>query len=186
MYYNAVGNYENNKKGLFSHFSRYNSLHLLSDTLEFLKDKDPQRVRYGNASKGTTSSKPVKDRGKIMTRDFLLKPIETITIDEETGEEVVDTVPALTLIVFKALLQELSMHNEDGNFDRHDAFIQLMLLREDRLRLLGDSTFEDRYNNSERNYLGDDDFFSKNYPGGESSDDKRMAERLSRVSRSSR
>lgn len=51
----------------------------------------------------------------------------------------------------------------DGNFDRHDAFIQLMLLREDRLRLLGDDTFENRHSDNSRDYLGDDDFFTTNF-----------------------
>lgn len=47
--YNAECNYENNKKGLFQHFSQFHSLKYLSDTLDFLKEKDPnQNNNYGN------------------------------------------------------------------------------------------------------------------------------------------
>ena len=38
--YNAKCNYENNKKGLFAYFSKHNCLYLLTETLEFLKDKE--------------------------------------------------------------------------------------------------------------------------------------------------
>ena len=140
-------------------------MHLLSDTLDYLKDKDPSRNRYGNSSKGTISSAPVKGRGRILIRDFLLKPYTHTKIEVVEGkeEEVEVTEPSLNRIKFRALLQELASHNMDGNFDRHDAFIQLMLLREDRLRLLGDDTFENRYSNNSRDYLGDDDFFTDNF-----------------------
>jgi hypothetical protein len=39
LFYNARLNYENNKKGLFSHFAKMNSTYLLADTLEILVDK---------------------------------------------------------------------------------------------------------------------------------------------------
>jgi len=49
LMYNAECNYENNKKGLFKYFSQHNSLYLLSDTLDFLKDKEIVRGNlYGN------------------------------------------------------------------------------------------------------------------------------------------
>lgn len=55
--YNAECNYENNKKGVFSHFSRYNSLYLLSENLEFLKEKNPSlRNAYGNKLYGTQAT----------------------------------------------------------------------------------------------------------------------------------
>lgn len=182
IYYNAIGNYESNKKGLFGHFSKHNSLHLLSDTLDFLKDRDPQKIRYGNAAKGTPSSKPIKDRGKILIRDYLLKPIETVHINKDTGEEFSMSTYTLKEIPFKALLQELSMHNEDGNFDRHDALVQLMLLREDRLRILGDSSFEERYGGgSLKDYIGNDEFFTKNYPGSKHENSQDMIARLNRT-----
>ena len=39
VYYNAVGNYENNKKGLFAYFEQRNCLHLLCNTPKILKDQ---------------------------------------------------------------------------------------------------------------------------------------------------
>ena len=48
LMYNAECNYENNKKGLFTYFDKHNCLYLLSDTLDFLKDKDMAKVSYGN------------------------------------------------------------------------------------------------------------------------------------------
>ena len=44
MFYNARDNYENNKKGLFAYFNRMSSLYLLSDRLEYLKDKEITKI----------------------------------------------------------------------------------------------------------------------------------------------
>jgi hypothetical protein len=55
------------------------------------------------------------------------------------------------------------MYNVDGNFDRHDALAMLMLLREDKMRLYGTTSPRDAESNRDKNYLGDDDFFKKNY-----------------------
>lgn len=167
VYYNALGNYENNKKGLFAHFSRYNSLHHLSDSLDYLRERDPQRQSWGNAAKGTPASKPIQSQGRIMLREFLLKPVENIIVEVEEGEEVerIVTEPNLRRIHFRALLQELASYNQDSNFDRHDAMIMLMLLREDFLRRAGDDSLENRYKDYDKDYLGEDDFFTNNYPG---------------------
>ena len=180
MYYNAEGNYENNKKGLFSHFSKYNSLHLLADTLEFLREKDPQRQRIGNATKGTPSSVPIKNMGRRMIRDFLLKPYDDIKIEVVDGveTEVKTTERSLKKIRFRALLQELATYNTDGNFDRHDALLMLMLIREDKLRLLGDDSWENRYER-DKDYLGDDPFFNSNYKGKD--DNKQFLETMKRL-----
>lgn len=49
LFYNAKLNYENNKKGIFAYFSKVNSLSILTDTLEYLKDKDMIKgTPYGN------------------------------------------------------------------------------------------------------------------------------------------
>lgn len=180
MYYNAEGNYENNKKGLFSHFSKFNSLHLLADTLEFLREKDPQRQRIGNATKGTPSSVPIKNMGRRMIRDFLLKPYDNIKIEVVDGvdTEVKTTERSLRKIRFRALLQELATHNMDGNFDRHDALVMLMLIREDKLRLLGDDSWENRYER-DKDYLGDDPFFNSNYGGNDNN--KQFLETMKRL-----
>jgi hypothetical protein len=70
LFYNAVGNYENSKKGLFSYFSKTNSLYLLTDTLEFLKDKDMVKgALYGNKTKGTVATQPVNSYARRCIRD---------------------------------------------------------------------------------------------------------------------
>ena len=48
LFYNGRLNYEYNKKGLFSHFSTRNSLYLLTDVLDFLKEKQMMKDGYGN------------------------------------------------------------------------------------------------------------------------------------------
>lgn len=164
LFYNAVCNYENNKKGLFSYFSKTNSLYLLTDTLEFLKDKDMVKgALYGNKTKGTVATQPVNSYARRCIRDWLLKPIEVTKIGD--NGETVETIPLLFKICNKALLQELSLWNADGNFDRVSALGMLMLVREDVLRLLGETKPESNVFD-DANYLGNDDFFDKNYHKG--------------------
>lgn len=170
LLYNAELNYESNKKGIFAYFSKYNSLYLLADTLEFLRDKDMAKMSYGNKSKGTANYSSTKKGGvagyaRRCLRDYLLKPFESTKIEEIDGEqvEVVTTIPTLFRIKFRAALQELALWNMDGNFDRHDALMMLMLIREDKLRLIGDGDFESRYKDNHSDYLGNDDFFERNF-----------------------
>jgi hypothetical protein len=48
-FYNAEANYENMLKSYFSYFSNHNSLHLLCDTPEILRDMDIVKTNlYGN------------------------------------------------------------------------------------------------------------------------------------------
>lgn len=164
LFYNAVCNYENNKKGLFSYFSKTNSLYLLTDTLEFLKDKDMVKgALYGNKTKGTVATQPVNSYARRCIRDWLLKPIEVTKIGD--NGETVETIPLLFKICNKALLQELSLWNADGNFDRVSSLGMLMLVREDVLRLLGETKPESNVFD-DANYLGNDNFFDKNYHRG--------------------
>jgi hypothetical protein len=55
------------------------------------------------------------------------------------------------------------LFNLDGNFDRHDALVMLMLLREDKLRLMGSGTASDARDAYDSSYLGEDPFFKRNY-----------------------
>lgn len=158
LFYNAECNYENNKKGLFKYFSQHNCLYLLSDTLDFLKDKELIRGNlYGNKAKGVNATESIKAYARRCIRDWLLKPIENIK-ELDNGEIEETTSLNLFKIPFRALIQELSTWNSDGNFDRHDALGMLMLLREDKLRLIGESNIEDTLK-EDPNYLGNDPFF---------------------------
>lgn len=162
LWYNAEANYENNKKGLFGYFSKLNCTYLLSDTLEFLKDKEMIKgSSYGNKAKGTISTAPIKAYGRKIQRDWLLKPV--IKVVEQDGEMVEVRIPKLKTIKSRAYLKELSQWNPDGNFDRHDAVLMLMLIREDKLRLFGENPAAAVLASRDTNYLGDDKFFSKNY-----------------------
>ena len=161
LFYNGRLNYEYNKKGLFSHFSTRNSLYLLTDVLDFLKEKQMMKDGYGNKSKGTNASPAINAYARSRLRSWLLAPVPIIqTID---GEEKEVMVPRLFTVRNRALLKELINYNSEGNFDRISAMGMLMLLREDRMiRYQGDVSKEkqERANNS---YDGNDPFFKRNY-----------------------
>lgn len=161
LFYNGRLNYEYNKKGLFSHFSTRNSLYLLTDVLDFLKEKQMMKDGYGNKSKGTNASPAINAYARSRFRSWLLAPVPIMqTID---GEEKEVMVPRLFTVRNRALLKELINYNSEGNFDRISAMGMLMLLREDRMiRYQGDVSKEkqERANN---NYDGNDPFFKRNY-----------------------
>lgn len=161
LFYNARMNYENNKKGLFAYFSRMNCLYLLTDVLEFLKDKDMVKGQlYGNKAKGTNATAPINAYARTLIRNWLLKPVVTVQVVD--GEEQEVTVPNLMFIKSKALLQELAQWNPDGNFDRVSSLGMLMLLREDKMITLGGDVSKAIEHNNESD-LSNDKFFKKNY-----------------------
>lgn len=161
LFYNGRLNYEYNKKGLFSHFSTRNSLYLLTDVLDFLKEKQMMKDGYGNKSKGTNASPAINAYARSRLRSWLLAPVPIMqTIDGEVKEVM---VPRLFTVRNRALLKELINYNSEGNFDRISAMGMLMLLREDKMiRYQGDVSKEkqERANNS---YDGSDPFFKRNY-----------------------
>ena len=168
LFYNARLNYENNKKGLFAHFSRMNSTYLLTDTLEILVDKQMTRPGgYGNTSKGTNASHSVNGWARQLLSKYLLTPQKTVTVED--GEEKEVTVYNLNLIKNKALLLELSQWNPYGNFDRVSAMGMLMLLREDKLRLMGGKYDEKEFDDGSDDVLNDS-YWSDNYNGGDGED----------------
>jgi hypothetical protein len=160
LFYNGMLNYENNKKGLFGYFQMNNCLHLLTDTLDFLKDKQLIKdMSYGNKAKGTNATLPINQFGRSLLRGWLLKPV-TITSKVE-DQQIEHTIPNLFKIRNRALIQELINYNVDGNFDRISSMGMLMLLREDRLVLWGGEPNKEQ--TVEKDYLGNDDYFTKNF-----------------------
>lgn len=161
IFYNARLLYENNKKNTFAYFSKMNSLHLLADTPEYLKNKQlVKSVGYGNTSKGVNATLPIKNFGFTLIRDWLLKPV--ITTREEEGNTVEYTVPNLHFIKNRALIKELMLYNPAINVDRIMSLVQLMLYREEKMILYqGDPTKAKRVDDID--YLGNDPFFNKNY-----------------------
>lgn len=166
LFYNAELLYENNKKGLFTYFSKTNCLYLLSDVPEFLKDKEIIKgTFYGNKSKGLNATQPVQTYGRTRIRDWLLKPFKVVTKVTIDGheEEAEITINNINRCYYRALMKELSMWNPDSNFDRYDALLMLMLLREQKLMLCGNQSPSEVISMDQSNYLGNDDFFTRNY-----------------------
>ena len=161
LFYNAKVMVENNKKNTFSYFSRMNSLHLMADTPEYLKNKQLIKTTgFGNASKGITATLPIKNFALGLIRDWLLKPV---TITKEEGNEVVEyTVPNLSFIKNRALLKELMLYNPAINVDRIMSLCQLMLYREEKMILYqGEPRRAEK--TIDASYLGNDPFFTRNY-----------------------
>lgn len=150
-----------NKKNTFSYFSRTNSLHLLADTPEYLKNRQLIKFTgYGNTSKGVNATVPIKNFGFILIRDWLLKPVTIIK--EEDGTPVEYTVPNLHFLKNRALIKELMLFNPAINVDRIMSLVQLMLYREEKMIIYqGDPSKNSK--KEDPDYLGNDPFFSRNY-----------------------
>lgn len=162
LFYNGRLNYENNKKGLFAHFSKMNSTYLLTDVLEILVDKQMMKPGgYGNTSKGTNATLAINGWARQLLAKWLVLP--QVTTVEENGEEKQLTLKNLNFIRNYAALLEISQWNPMGNFDRVSAMGMLMLLREDRLRLLGGRHEFGKEYYSSAGGLADDPYFSENF-----------------------
>lgn len=162
MFYNAKDNYENNKKGLFAFFNKMNSLYLLSDRLEYLKDKEITKVAgIGNNSKGYTANKFINAYGRLLYRNWLLTPVPII--QQVEGEQREIMIPRLYTLKSRALIQESIQWESLGNYDRISAMTALMLYREFMIiQYQGDFSTE-RVEANDRTYLGNDKYFSDNY-----------------------
>lgn len=161
MFYNGKLMYENNKKNTFSYFSRMNSLHLLADTPEYLKNRQLIKATgWGNSSKGITATLPIKNFAFGLIRDWLIKPV-TVTKDTEEGQ-VQYTLSNLHFVKNRALIKELMLYNPAINVDRIMSLAQLMLYREEKMILYqGDPSRNSKVEN--KNYLGNDPFFTRNF-----------------------
>lgn len=162
LFYNGRMNYENNKKGLFAYFSKMNCLYLLTDVLDFLKDKDMVKgSSYGNKAKGTNATAAINAYAKNLLRSWLLRPVPVIqTIDGEDQEVM---IPNLYTLRSRALIKELILYNSEGNFDRISSMGMLMLLREDKMILYEGEVSKSKEEDASASYLGNDPFFKKNY-----------------------
>lgn len=161
LFYNGKVMVENNKKNTFAYFSRMNSLHLMADTPEYLKNKQILKAStFGNASKGCPAVVAVINFAMERLRDWLLKPVTIV--EEVNGEAISSTIPNLHFIKSRALLKELMLYNPAINVDRIMSLCQLMLYREEKMIIYqGDPKRAERRNPSD--YLGNDPFFNRNY-----------------------
>ena len=162
LFYNGRMNYENNKKGLFAYFSKMNCLYLLTDVLDFLKDKDMVKgSSYGNKAKGTNATAAINAYARNLLRSWLLRPVPVIqTIDGEDQEVM---IPNLYTLRSRALIKELILYNSEGNFDRISSMGMLMLLREDKMILYNGEINKNKEEDVSASYLGNDPFFRTNY-----------------------
>lgn len=161
LFYNGKVMVENNKKNTFAYFSRMNSLHLMADTPEYLKNKQILKAStFGNASKGCPAVVAVINFAMERLRDWLLKPVTIV--EEVNGEAISSTIPNLHFIKNRALLKELMLYNPAINVDRIMSLCQLMLYREEKMIIYqGDPRRAEKRDNS--SYLGNDPFFKRNY-----------------------
>ena len=162
LFYNGRMNYENNKKGLFAYFSKMNCLYLLTDVLDFLKDKDMVKgSSYGNKAKGTNATAAINAYARNLLRSWLLRPVPVVqTIDGEDQEVM---IPNLYTLRSRALIKELILYNPEGNFDRISSMGMLMLLREDKMILYNGEVSKSKEEDASASYLGNDPFFKTNY-----------------------
>ena len=162
LFYNGRMNYENNKKGLFAYFQRMNSLYLLTDALEFLRDKELSKTNlFGNNLKGTTATEGINSYARGILRNWLLQPVSMVQRFQDDEVEV--SVPRLFTLRNRALIEELISYNEVGNFDRVSSMMMLMLLREERMIRYNGNLLNSREETSNKGYLGNDPFFETNY-----------------------
>lgn len=161
-FYNGKLMYEQNKKGIFSHFKMMNCLYLLAETPQFIKDKESSKVEHiGNKAYGINATKPINTYARDRLKDFMLKPVE---IEKEVdGQKQVITIPNVMIWWNRALLEEARQWNADGNFDRISAMGILMLYREEQL-VLGGGTIQK--NERQVNPKSQDPFFERNYNHG--------------------
>lgn len=160
-FYNAKINYENNKKGMFTYCSTQNCLYLLTDTFEYLKDKQLIKANtVGNSSKGTLANQAINNYARRLVRDWLITLKQT-TSKNDKGELVETEISNLYFLKSRAAIKELIAWNPEGNFDRVSALGMVMLYREHLLVLYGGNVQEGTQ--EPEDYLGNDDFFKRNY-----------------------
>jgi hypothetical protein len=162
LFYNARCLYEQNKKGIYAYFLRMNSLYLLAETPEYLRDKNIIKSRsYGNNALGVNATAGVNSYADRLIRDWLMKKVPVI-VEDGGGGEIEVTTFNLMYIQSRALLKELILYDNLNNFDRVRALGMLMLYREEYMALYGgDPSRADE--TISKDYLGEDDYFKTNY-----------------------
>lgn len=124
--YNCTLLYENQKKGLYNHFDQKNSLYLLEDTPQALKDAESQKGNFtGNRSKGVYNTDKLKYWGE---QELLPNYLDSQAYGAEKG--------VTNLQIFKSLgaLREMTYYNGKVNTDRISSLGILMIVRELKLK----------------------------------------------------
>lgn len=173
IFYNAKCMYENNLRGLFAYYSKCNSVYLLAETPQYLRDRQLiGSTGFGNSAYGIRATPPIINYGFRLIRDWLMKSSTKIEKNDK-GEEVEVTVPNLYNIRNRALIKELMLWNPVKNFDRVMSLVQLMLYREEKMVLYQGNI---QRGEERKDGMENDDYFTKNYPG-------KMSERINLYNR---
>lgn len=162
LFYNAKCMFESNKKGIFAYFQTMQCTHLLATTPEYLREK--QLVKYsafGSNAYGINANNPINNYANGLIRDWLNK--KQMTMVKEGDQEILKETPNLYFIKGKALLEELIGFDPYRNFDRIRALGMVMLYREERLILTGGNPLAAANRKASKDYLGNDDYFTRNY-----------------------
>jgi len=126
IFFNAICNYENQIKGPYAYFKNKNSLQLLAETPEILRDQSlVKSTGAGNKGVGTSNNERIINWGLSLTLSYL----------EEQAYDKPEGTRNLELIKSPGFIRELLSYSKDINTDRVSAFIMLMILREDRRRV---------------------------------------------------
>lgn len=127
LYYNATLLYENQKKGVYTYFDQKNSLYLLEDTPQALKDSQSQKGNFtGNRAKGIYNTSKLKYWGE---QDLLPAYLESNSHNNEKQQT--------NLQIFKPIAALREMIYYDGNkinTDRISSLGILMISRELKLK----------------------------------------------------
>jgi len=151
LYFSAVCNYESNIKGPYAYFKNKNSLHLLVETPEILKDQNLLKgSTIGNKSLGTNTNDAIINWSLGLTLSWL----EAEAYDKKEGTR------NLEILLSPALLKELIGFSRDVNADRVSALGMVMILKEDRIRITENSR------NSSIKTKSQDSFWNKAYGKG--------------------
>jgi len=135
LFYNAENNYEQNKKGLFWHYEKKNSVHLLAETPKSLSDtSDVKILKVGNRKYGTTATVAVNAYALRLINSWLVSPDPTA--EEDSGRLNLHNIKSI------GLLNELISYNPNGNFDRISALGMALILKEDKYQLYDHSPKE--------------------------------------------
>lgn len=157
IFYNAIANYENDKKGLYAYFDQKNSLHLLADNPKILQDMQYIRGHsLGNKRKGTPSNKKVNSWGRRLQAEWMIREYKGV---DEHASMMLHTIRST------AYLEECLLWNpEGGNYDRISAMGMCLILFEDVKKYVMQLQEEGPAETREGVYS--DDWFSRNDPRG--------------------
>lgn len=157
-FYNAECLYESNKKGIYAYFAQRNSLNLLANTPQYLREKGYVKYdSFGSNTKGVSALTAINNHADELISEWL-----TLTCDgQDDVDGAIDRVVTNALkLKSRALIQELIAYDGEVNVDRVRALGMVMMLRQERL-VKGKGIAVK--NTTPDNYFGKDKFFVRNF-----------------------